>query len=212
VDHPAAFDQIISFDPSLLPAVEPRGLTCGAAAAGHLLHNQNVTRIAFDRNRVLLSGFARELTGYLDRFSCPRDRAVMAMSMLEQDRISNLPPLRGGFVRMIRVLGAAASGVALLLRAIEPKHSRRTYASGRRFSGGAKQNSPLLRRVVERKPRQGCVSCIFKLLERLAPSVHRRRAERSVRLGRCEGALNVEVLLEHSSSFPSERLSRCQQE
>jgi hypothetical protein len=113
---------------------------------------------------------------------------------------------------MIRVLGAAATGVALRLRAIEPKHSRRTYASGRRFSGGAKQNSPLLRRVVEGKPRQGCVSCIFKLLERHAPSVHRRRAERSVRLGRCEGALNVEVLLEHSSSFPSERLSRCQQE
>jgi hypothetical protein len=87
VDHPAAFDQIISFDPSLLPAVEPRGLACGAAAAGHLLHNQNVTRIAFHRNRVLLSGFARELTGYLDRFSCSREcssevRAVMVRNML----------------------------------------------------------------------------------------------------------------------------------
>jgi hypothetical protein len=73
VDHPAAFDQIISFDPSLLPAVESRGLACGAAPAGDFLHNQNVTRIAFYRNRVLLSGFARELTGYLDRLSCPRE-------------------------------------------------------------------------------------------------------------------------------------------
>ena len=61
-----------------------------------LLHHQNMIRIAFHGNRVLLSGFARELTGYLDRFSCranaaPSVKALMVRSLLVRDRILNIP-------------------------------------------------------------------------------------------------------------------------
>jgi hypothetical protein len=82
------------------------------------------------------------------------------------------------------------------------KHSRRNYAYALRFSGGAKQNSLWGRHVVEQKARRDCVSCIFKLLERLEPSVHRRSAERSVRLGRCEVALDVEGVARALIGFP----------
>jgi hypothetical protein len=144
------------------------------------LHNQNVTRIAFHRNRVLLSGFARQLTGYLDRFSCLREcssegQAVMVRNMLVH-HILNLPPLCGRFARMTRVLGAAANGVALRLRAIEI--FGQTFSAQLRicasFFGWRQTEFTMGRHVVEQKARRDCVSCIFKLLERLAPSVHRR--------------------------------------
>jgi hypothetical protein len=52
------------------------------------------------------------------------------------------------------VLQAAASGVALWLRAIEIfcQNILGTTRMRRRFLGGAKHNSPLRRHVVERKP------------------------------------------------------------
>jgi hypothetical protein len=52
------------------------------------------------------------------------------------------------------------------------------------------------------KARRACVSCIFKLLERLAPSIHRRCGERSVRLGGCEVALDVEGVAGALIGFP----------
>jgi hypothetical protein len=106
---------------------------------------------------------------------------------------------------MTRVLGAAATGVVLRLRAIEifcQNILGATTRLGAVFRAPPNRIHHLLRRVIERKPRQGCVSCIFKLLERLAPSVHRRCAERSVRLGRCEVALNVEGVAGALIEFP----------
>ncbi len=109
-----------------------------------------------------------------------------------------------GLVGMIRVLGTAANGMAPRLQPSKSwaKHSRRNYAYSRRFSGDANQNSPWRRHVGERKARRSCVSCIFQLLERLAPSVHRRCAECSVRLGRCEVALNIEGVAGALIGFP----------
>jgi hypothetical protein len=99
VDHPTAPDQVICFDPSLLPTVESRRLAWGAAYAGHLLHNQNVARITFDRNRVLLKGFAPHLTAHLDigsaaRAPVSRRRAkvkAVVVRMPVRDPILNLP-------------------------------------------------------------------------------------------------------------------------
>jgi hypothetical protein len=75
VGRSAAFDQIVRLNPSLLTAVEPRGLARGATNTSDLLHNQNVARIAFHWHRVLLRDRACHPPANLDRFGGPRRRS-----------------------------------------------------------------------------------------------------------------------------------------
>jgi hypothetical protein len=63
----------LAFDPSLLAAVELRGLARGRCRCRSPFAQLELARIAFRLNRMLLNSFARELTGCLDRFSCPRE-------------------------------------------------------------------------------------------------------------------------------------------